>query len=90
MILRKWTGIWPERMNACIRLAKLRVESGRLDEPAAFDVERDVIKSIAGGEGCGAVFEEGEADEVVTGDRETGFAAGSDADDASAAFERWK
>ena len=33
-----------------------------LDEPAAFDIERDVVEGFAGGEGGVAIFEKGEAD----------------------------
>ena len=42
---------------------------------------------VAGGEGCAAVFEEGQAYEVVAGDGEGGFAVGCDADDAALAVE---
>lgn len=41
-----------------------------LDEGAAFDAQVDVKESVAGGEGCAAVFEEGEAYEIVAGDGE--------------------
>jgi hypothetical protein len=60
---------------------------GLLSEFAAFDVESHVVESVAGGEGGVAVFEEGEADEVVAGDGEGGFVARSDADDAALAVE---
>jgi hypothetical protein len=58
-----------------------------LDEPAALDIEGYVVEGVVGGEGSVAVFEEGEADEVIAGDSERSFVAGSDADDAALAAE---
>ena len=42
-----------------------------------------MVKSIAGGEGCVAIFKEGEADEVVARDGEADLPAGRDANDAT-------
>src|SRR5580704_12988336 len=65
---------------------RLAVECG-LDEFAAFDAEGDMVEGVAGSEGGVAVFEEGEADEVVAGDYKGGFVARGDADDAALASE---
>src|SRR5947209_646282 len=42
-------------------------------------------EGVAGGEGGGAGFQEGEADEVAAGEDERGFALGREADDAALA-----
>ena len=57
------------------------------EEPAAFDVEGYVVEGVAGGEGGAAIFEEGEADEVVSRDGEGRFAVGVDADDSALAVK---
>src|SRR5713226_10372758 len=60
---------------------------GGLDEPAAFDIEGDVVEGVVGGEGGVPIFEEGEADEIIAGDSERRFVARIDADDAALAAE---
>ena len=44
-----------------------------------------MIESVAGREDCVAIFEEGQADEVIATDRDCGFALMRDADDAALA-----
>jgi len=46
-----------------------------------------MIEGVVSGEGSVSVFEEGEADEVIAGDSERGFVAGSDSDDPALATE---
>lgn len=46
---------------------------------------RSMWKRASGGEGCAAVFEEGQSYEVVAGEGERSFAVGGDADGAALA-----
>ena len=54
-----------------------------LKKRAAVDAKLKVIDAVAGGEGAGSIGEEGEADEVVAGDGECGFAVWRNAEDAT-------
>ena len=51
------------------------------------DAKIGVVEGVPGGQGGAAVFEEGEAYEVGSGDCEGGLFIGGDADDAAAAVE---
>jgi hypothetical protein len=74
---RNGTECCRRRAICSVRYAKKRKEQGcyglfrypclwiPLEESAAFDVEGYVVESVAGGESGAAIFEEGEAYEVV-------------------------
>ncbi len=45
-----------------------------VDQGASFDIERDVVESIACGQRSATVFQEGEADKVVSRECQGGLA----------------
>ena len=61
---------------------------GLLSELAAFDVQCDVVESVAGSESRAAVFKKGETDKVRAGDGERGFTSRRNPHNASLAMER--
>src|SRR5260370_36202274 len=58
-----------------------------LDQGAALNAQVYVEEGVAGGQGGAAVFEKGEANEVVAGDGDGGFSLRGDADDAALAVK---
>ena len=53
------------------------------EESSTLDVQRYMVQSVPSGERSAAIFEEGEADEVVARNRESGLVVWVDADDAA-------
>ena len=75
------------KLMRCARMGPTCHDLSNSNQRSPFDVERDMVEGVAGGEGGAAVFEEGEADEVVAGDGERASRPRGDADDAALAVE---
>src|SRR5215469_11780551 len=58
-----------------------------VNQGAAFDIERDMVECIPRRQGCATVFKEGEADEVVAGERKRSLARRRNPDDAALASQ---